>query len=147
MSSGRDFDGEREQREWDAQERGVAAERAGGLAVGDGAVDEYRLVARALRSPPLDALPLDFAAKTAARARREARVANENVELWLERGLVALLLLAGAAAIRAYGSDSWLDFSLSVPEGAAFGVQSVLSWSLAVAVCVGISSVFAFGRR
>jgi hypothetical protein len=147
MSSGRDFDSEREQREWDAQERAVAAERAGSAAVGDAAAEQYRLVARALRTPQLDALPLNFAAQTAARARHEARVANESVEVWLERGLVALLLLAGAAAIRAYGGESLLDFSLSVPEGATFGIQSVLSWSLAVAACVGISSVFAFGKR
>jgi hypothetical protein len=147
MSKGRDFDDEREQREWDAQERAVRAERAGSAAAGDAAVAQYRLIARALRTPQLDSLPKDFAAQTAARARREARVANESVEVWLERGLVALLLLAGAAAIRIYGAESLFGFSFSLPDGATFGIQSVLSWSLVVAACVGISSVFAFGKR
>lgn len=148
MSNGRDFDDERAQREWDAQESALRAERAGSAAVGDSDVAQYRLIARALRTPELDALPRDFAAQTAARALREARLANESVEIWLGRGLVALLLLAGVAAIRAYADESLLGLSFSVPEGAAFGIQSVISWSLAVAACVGISSVFALaGKR
>ena len=60
---------------------------------------------------------------------------------------MAVLLLAGVAAIRLYGPESLLGLSLTVPEGVAIGIQSVLGWSLAVAACVGISSVFAFGRR
>jgi hypothetical protein len=148
MSSRNDFDSEREQREWDAQESAMRAERAGSAPGGDSEAEQYRLIARALRTPPMGAIPLDFAAQTAARAAREARLANETVEIWLGRGLVALLLLASAVAIRVYGGESLLDFSFSVPEGATFGIQSVLSWSLAVAACIGISSVFAFaGKR
>jgi hypothetical protein len=148
MSNGRDFDSEREQREWDLQEAAMRSERAGSAAVGDADVAQYRLVARALRMPELDAIPRDFAAQTAARALREARIANETVELWLARGLVALLLLAGAFAIRAYAGDSLLGLSFSVPENATVAIQSVVGWSLAVAACVGISSMFAFaGKR
>jgi len=147
MSSGRDFDSEREQREWDAQERAVRAERAGTAASTDAAMAEYRMVARALRTPALDSLPSDFAAQTAALAEREARLANESVEVWLERGLVAVLLLAGAVAFRVYGGESLFGLAFSLPERAAFGIQTVLSWSLAIAVCVGLSSVFAHARR
>ena len=148
MSNGRDFDNEREQREWEAQESAMRSERAGTAAVGDADVEQYRLIARALRRPRIDAIPLDFAAQTAARAVREARVANEKFEIWLGRGLVALLLLAGAVAIRVYGGESLLDFSFSVPDGATVGIQTVLGWSLAVAACIGISSAFAFaGKR
>ena len=148
MSSGRDFDNEREQREWDAQERALRAERSGSADVGTADVAQYRLIARALRTPELDALSMDFAAQTAARARSEVHVANESVEVWLERGLVALLLVAGVAAMRAYDIDAWLGFSFSIADGAAAGIQSVLSWSLAIAACIGISSVFAFaGKR
>ena len=147
MSNGRDFDNEREQREWDAQESALRAEHAGSAPNGDKGVAQYRVIARALRTPQLDAIPRDFAAQTAARALHEARVANENVEVWLGRGLVALLVLAGAVALRVYGG-SLLDFSFSVPESATMGIQSVVGWSLAVAMCVGISSVFAFaGKR
>jgi hypothetical protein len=146
MSKGRDFGDDREQREWDAQESALRAERAGAGSSGAGAA-EYRLIARALRTPPLDPLPSDFAARTAARALREQRIASETVEVWLERGLVALLVIAGGAALLAY-RDSLPDLSFSVPAGASVGIQSVLGWSLAVAACVGLSSVFAFaGKR
>jgi hypothetical protein len=146
MSNGRDFENEREQREWDAQESALRAERTGGRIGGPGAA-EYRLIARALRTPALDPLPSDFAARTAARALRAQRIANETVEVWLERGLVALLLVAGAAALLAY-RDSLPELSFSVPAAAAVGIQSVLGWSFAVAACIGLSSVFAFaGKR
>jgi len=147
MSTQRDFDDEREQREWDAQESALRAERAKAGAGGDAAVAQYRLVARALRAPELDPIPSDFAARTAARAEREARIASERVEIWLERGLVALLLVAGMAALLFYREEPLIDFSFSLPERAAFGIQTVVSWSLAIAVCVGLSSAFARARK
>jgi len=148
MSNGRDFDSEREQREWDAQEAALRAERAGSAASGDAEFAQYRFVARALRTPEIDAIPRDFAAQTAARALREQRIANDAVEVWLGRGLIALLLLAGAVALRVYGGESLLGFSFSLPDGATPGIQSVVGWSFAVAACVGISSVFGFaGKR
>ena len=148
MSSGSDFETEPEQREWDAQENAMRAERAESAAEGDAEFEQYRLIARALRTPQLDAIPRDFAAETAARALRDQRIANEAFEIWLGRGLIALLLLAGAAAIRVYGGEALLGLSFSVPEGAAIGIQSVVGWSIAVAACVGISSVFRLaGKR
>jgi hypothetical protein len=148
MSKGPDFESEREQREWDAQEAALRAERSGSTAAADADVAQYRLIARALRTPQLDAIPRDFAAQTAARALREQRIANETVEVWLGRGLVALLLIAGAVAIRVYGDESLLGFSFSVPDGATLGIQSVVGWSFAVAACVGITSLFKFaGKR
>jgi hypothetical protein len=147
MSSGTDFDSERERREWDAQESALRAERAGSVAGDDADVAQYRVIARALRTPRFDAIPRDFAAEMAARALRDARLANESFEVWLGRGLVALLLLAGAVALRVYGGESSLGFSFSVPDAAALNVQAVVGWSLAVAACVGISSLFASARR
>jgi hypothetical protein len=144
MSTPRNFD---EEREWEAQESALRAERGGAAPASDPAACEYRIIARALRTPPLDALPADFAARAAARAERESRIANENVEIWLERGLVALLLLAGAVALRVYGDESLFGLSFSLPERATFGIQNVLSWSLAIAACVGLSSVFAAARK
>lgn len=144
MSTPRDFDDEREQREWEAQERALRAERAGTGADGVPAVAQYRLVARALRTPSIDALPPDFAAQTAARAER---IASEHVEVWLERALVALLLLAGVAALLFYSDEPLVSFSFSLPERAEPGIQAVLSWSVAIAACVGLSAMLARARK
>src|SRR5262245_10583179 len=130
MSTEGDFDSQREQLEWDAQESAVRAERAGGAAGSDAAVAQYRVIAHALRTPQLDAIPRDFAAQTAARALRDARLASESVEVWLQRGLIALLLLAGAVALRVYGGESLLDLPFSVSDGAALNVQAVVGWRL-----------------
>ena len=147
MSNGRDFDDEREQREWDAQESALRAERTGGAQRRRAASRSTASIARALRTPPLDPLPSDFAARTAARALREQRVANETVEVWLERGLVALLLVAGAAALLAY-RDRCLSSRSACRPARRSASRPVLSWSFAVAACVGLSSVFAIaGKR
>jgi hypothetical protein len=147
MSMERGFDEERERREWQAQESAMRAERLGARAGDDPDVAQYRLIALALRNPPLDPLPSDFAVRTAALLRRSSRGASERVEIWLERGLVALLLLAGAAALLIYNGDWLRELSFSVPERAASGVQTIVSWSLAIAACVGISSAFALARK
>ena len=146
MSRGFELDGERGQREWEAQERAVADERSGAPSTGDRNVDAYRLVARALRAPPLAPLPSDFAARTAARARA-LHAGNERVEVWLERGLLALLLLAGAAALFTYNRDWLRELDLSVPEGAAMGIRIVAGWAIAVAACLGISSALTLSRK
>lgn len=148
MSQGSDFDSEREQREWDAQEHAMRAERAGSSAAGDAEFEQYRLISRSLRTPQLDVIPRDFAAATAARALREERIANETLEVWLMRGLFALLVLAGAVAIRVYGGDALAGLSYKLPETATPGIQSVVGWSFAVAACVGMSSLLKFaGKR
>ena len=146
--STRDFDTEREQREWEAQERALLEERAGARAKGDASIAQYRLIARALRSPRLAPLPGDFAARAAARAAVESRAASERVEVWLERGLIALLLVAGGVALSVFNGE-WLveTLSFSVPEGAAPSIQTLVSWSIAIAACVGISSAFALARK
>jgi hypothetical protein len=148
MSTERDFD-EREQRDWDAQERALRAERGGESAASDAHAAQYRLVARALREPPLDSLPQDFAARVAARvtATAPARGTGERIESWLEGALVALLLCAGAAALIAYNGDALRELSFKLPEGAGLGIQTVVSWGLAVAACVGLSSALAIARK
>ncbi|HJR68922.1 MAG TPA: hypothetical protein VKA43_02685, partial [Gammaproteobacteria bacterium] len=123
MSTERDLD-EREQREWQVQERALRAERAGERSQGDPAVAQYRLIARALRDPPLAPLPSDFAVRTAARVAG-AQSLSEQVDVWLGRALLALLLLAGVAAVLIYNGDSLREFSLSVPERAAFRIQTL----------------------
>jgi len=145
MSTERDFD-EREQREWQAQERALRAERAGKRSQGDPAVAQYRLIARALRDPPLDPIPSDFAVRTAARVAG-AQSLGEQVDVWLGRALLALLLVAGVAAVYLYNGDSLREFSLSIPERTALGMQTLASWGMAIAACVALSSGFALARK
>jgi hypothetical protein len=149
MSLWRDMDEERERREWEAQERAVRAERLGARNGHDPAVAQYRLIVRALRKPPLSPLPRDFAASVAARVEQRSRAANEHVEIWLWRGLVMLLVLAGAAAVSVYFGESLRDLAenLTLPEPAAFRVQIVASWAAAIAACVGVSAAFNLARK
>jgi hypothetical protein len=142
MSNGRDFDSEREQREWTPR-RARCAPRCGQRLAAAGRRASASSRAHCARRNWT--LSTDFAAQT-AHARCAGAPRERGVEVCSAR-LVALLVLAGAAALRAYGG-SLLDFSFSVPDSAAMGIQSVVGWSLAVAACVGISSVFAFaGKR
>ena len=121
---------------------------AGARAGGDANVAQYRLIARALRSVELAPLPSDFAARMAARVAVESRAASERVEVWLERGLIALLLVAGGVALTVFNGEWLVDtLSFSVPEGAAPTIQTLVSWSIAIAGCVGISSAFALARK
>src|SRR5262245_9164733 len=100
MSTESDFD-EREQREWQAQERALRAGRAGDSSQAHPTVAQYQLIARALRDPPLASIPSDFAVRVAARVAG-AQVQNERVDVWLGRALLALLLVAGAVALFVY---------------------------------------------
>ncbi len=152
--STREFDTEREQREWEAQERALREERSGAPDSGAADVAQYRLVARALRAPQLSPLPADFAARTAAQAALGSHAGGERLEVWLERGLIALLFVAGGVALAVFNGE-WLEalsssvseLSFQVPERAAFSVQTLVSWSIAIAGCVGISSAFALSRK
>jgi hypothetical protein len=83
---------EREQEER-RQAEAEAAERNGLPPGADASVNEYRLVMRALRTPPKDGLPADFAARVA----RRVLFAEErgSFEEW---SVVALMLaMAGGA--------------------------------------------------
>jgi hypothetical protein len=149
MSKRRDIDTESERREWDAQEKAVRAERDGAQVGDDAAVAQYRLIARTLRNPPLDPQPRDFAARTAAYVEARSRVANERVEVWLERALVTLLVLAGAAIVLVYNGERLRDLAsaFALSEPAAFRVQTLVGWGVAIAACVGVSSALKFDRK
>lgn len=149
MSTERDIDKESELREWEAQERAVRAERLGARVGHDPAVAQYRLIDRALRNPPLSRMPSDFAAQVAARVEQKARAGNEHLEVWLGRALVALLVLAGAAAVAIFLGDALRDLAenFTVPEPTAFRVQIVAGWAAAIAACVGVSAALNFGRK
>jgi hypothetical protein len=144
-----DIDTERGKREWEAQEtalreeRGRARQDRHATARPSAQVGMYRLVIRALKQPRLDALPRSFAALTAARI--EAENAADSVEIWLERGLVALLVLVGAAAVLSYNVESLSSnieplraLLASVPRPDV-ALPSYGIWGLALASCVGVT--------
>ena len=147
MSTRTDLDKEREQREWEAQEIALRAERGGESAGGDTRVAQYRLIARALRNQRFDPWPSDFAARTAAHVALEARMPSEGVEVWLERALVTLLVLAGAVAVLVYNGETLRELSFTLPEPTALGLRTVMSWGAAVAACVGVSWAFELLRK
>ena len=111
--------------EWQAQERTRAAFREGAVDI-----DERDLrVFRALRRPPSEDLPVDFAARLAHLARAQA-----TTDLRFEQRLLrALLVGLGISAITtvAWCGRSWpADFAAALPGG-----SDAVGWSVTVAAC------------
>jgi len=127
------------EREWQAQERALRAERLGLDPHGDDArVRRYRLLAKALREPPATSLPADFASQVAAQAARSGRarkLRGGTLETVLLAGLPGALVMTGGVAMAMY-AKTWLPaVRLALPT---IDPQS-LHWSLAFAGCLGLS--------
>jgi len=122
-------------REWSAQERALAEERAG-LApqAGDPQLRSYRLVAHALAQPLDEQLPPDFARRLAQQVERAARPADTRLEGNLLVLLVGAMVLSGLAATLIYGAQ-WLP---SLDQGTA-GALLAKPWVWALAACLGLS--------
>jgi hypothetical protein len=135
------------EREWEAQER---ARRDEGLGLdpvqGDGSVRLYRLVARALRQPPEDALPEDFARQVAARVGGspvESPPVTRRVESVLLAVLVSILVIC-AGVILAGGESSWVP---AIRAALLVRDSTDIRWLLAFVGCVGLSWVLWEGER
>jgi hypothetical protein len=107
------------------------------------AVDQYRLVLRALRRPLVDALPADFAARVA----RRVLFAEERgtMEDWMVTGL--MLAMAGGALyyLQPYFAQLFAAFDLKLPQ-----LPAPLLFAAAVAVVVAWAveqGVERFGHR
>lgn len=85
---------------------------------------QYRLIARALRNPPIDPLPQDFAASTAAQVEHLAAPVNDRLEMWLQRLLLAILLLVGLVMVVRIGHE-WI---LLAATGIGFSLLIELVW-------------------
>jgi hypothetical protein len=122
-------------REWSAQERALAEERAG-LAgeLSDPQLRSYRLVAHALAQPLDEQLPPDFASRVARQAARAARPADSRLESSLLVLLAAAMALAALAAAFIYGTQ-WLP---ALDQGAV-GRLLGSPWAWALAACLGLS--------
>ena len=115
------------------QAEAEAAERNGLPPGADPAVNEYRLVLRALRTPPVDGLPMDFAARIA----RRVMFAEERGSF--EDWSVVVLMLAMAAGAMFYLLPMLSKFasafklhlpSAPVPLLAAAAIAVALSWAV-----------------
>ena len=115
-----------DQRLWQAQERARTAARDGH---DDADADELR-IARALRTPPPEQLPADFAARVAALARSEA-VAASHLERLLLRALVSTFAVS-AAVVVAWMGRGWMDALAQAFPG---GMQAA-GWGLVAAACL-----------
>jgi hypothetical protein len=126
-------DATRREAEWQAQEQAMRDERAGiPHSAGDVRRAEYRLISRALRHPPLDPVPFDFARSVAKRATAVAD-ADDRVEQLLLRGLVGAMVIAGAVIAAIYGAAWWPAVAgvLPLPAG------ELLRWGLVLVACAG----------
>jgi uncharacterized membrane protein len=128
-----------DEREWQAQEAAVKAERIGSARELDARSADYLAVARALRQPLAVDLPNDFARQVAALATRCRPVAE--VESGLERRLLFGLAIGfGIAALVAaivYGG-SWLGGSISLVS--QLGKPS-MAWIMSLLGCLAISAL------
>lgn len=107
---------------WHAQER---ARR------GDLEADPRDLrVARALRQAPPMALPPDFAAQVAARARADA-VAGLDLEAWLLRALGVVFALSAAVVVAWFGRGWAAGLAQVLPGG-----REALGWCGTAALCL-----------
>ncbi|HKR77016.1 MAG TPA: hypothetical protein VJR95_10135 [Rhodanobacter sp.] len=127
------------EREWQAQERALQAERLGlDPANGDARVRRYRLLARTLRESMPDALPADFARQMAAQvaaAPTRRPVTGTRFESALASALIAVLLMAGGVVLAYYG-NAWLPaFRGLLPSSSA----PATGWLLALGGCLGAS--------
>ena len=115
----------------------------------DPRIAQYRLLARALRHPPLDPVPAGFAASVAARAahRRPARVDDDRLETWLLRGLLVALVVAGALFAASQGGE-WLRATLALlPPASAGSSGAAASWVTLLVACIAASSLLGQWRR
>lgn len=133
------------EREWQAQERAVHAERTHAAANADDArLREYRLIARALSEAPADALPEDFAASVARQALAEQRTQASDAEPFtspFERRLLQLLVAVFGVAIGAVVVSMGGETLQSISSGIlAISAYAHNSWVLALAACLALSA-------
>ncbi|HJR74332.1 MAG TPA: hypothetical protein VJ806_11910 [Luteimonas sp.] len=125
-----------DEREWLAQEQAMRDERVGIVASGSGVPEaQYRVVARALREPPAESLPPDFA-RQVARMAETRDAAGAQLESWMLRALGAILGVSGVAALAYYGRE------------AVAGVDpQMLQWTLAIGACAVMTWSLDWARR
>ncbi len=127
------------EREWLAQERALQRERMQLDPAGDDALSQrYRMLARALREPLGETLPVDFAQRVTARADAMPMrpIALESRFEFVLIPTLGLTLVGAASVVMTIYASAWLPvFHAIVPALQA----PVNGWLLALAGCVGAS--------
>lgn len=121
-----------DEREWQAQERGMRAARGDDAGVADSLTAHYRVVARALQSTPGSQPPVDFASSVAQLAVTRS---EPGLERMLSQILLVVFALSSLVVVALYGGRWWQ----SVHQ--AFGGDT-LAWLLAGTGCLVVSWVF-----
>jgi hypothetical protein len=123
--------------EWADQERAAHEERIG-MATADMAprVAQYRLIARVLREPVEDALPVNFAELVAARADAASHAAADRRDSRIQGTLVALL---GLAAIGGYANDFAASLRHVVASQGDAHVTAAVQWAGAIGLCLALT--------
>lgn len=126
-----------DEHEWQVQER-ARLEACAGTHAPEAAADlAARRVADALRRPPADGLPADFAARVARLALSQSRAAaaDARLEIVLLRWLVVLFATGGLVTLAVYGG------TIAAQLRPALGADG-LAWASALAACAGLSWAF-----
>jgi len=114
------------------QAEAEAAEKAALPSGGNAAVDEYRLVLRALRQPPNAAgLPMDFAARVARRAiYAEERGSFED---WIVTGLMLVMAAGAMYYLQPLLAKIVASFNLALPS---------LPWPLLFGAAIAVGAAW-----
>lgn len=97
-----------------------------------------RLIGRALHEQR-DELPENFAAQTAAWVESTARQSSDRLESWLQRALVAALIIAAVVTFFVLGGPTAVAALASAPA---------TGWIYTIALCLAVSlAMQGFGRR
>ncbi|RDY67819.1 hypothetical protein [Lysobacter soli] len=131
----RGIDALRLEAEWQAQEHALEQERRGQpLDPADSRLAEYRLIARALRTPAMEPVPYDLAAQI-VRHVEGMPAAGELFERWLLRVLTAIFAIAVIAVVAAYGAQWMPAFASLWPS---LSPQSA-DWAGLLVGCLAVS--------
>ncbi|MDR0183926.1 hypothetical protein [Lysobacter arvi] len=134
-SGWRSLDALRLEAEWQAQERALEQERRGQpLDPADARLAEYRLIARALRTPAMEPVPYDLTAQIVRHVEGRP-VVGERLERWLLRALMAIFAIAVIAVVAAYGAQWMPAFERVLPT---MSPQSA-DWAGLLVGCLAVS--------
>ncbi|MEO8748722.1 MAG: hypothetical protein ABI379_13885 [Rhodanobacter sp.] len=130
--------------EWQRQEHAMRRERLQLDPAGDDARSRrYRLLARALRTAPPEALPADFARQMSALVSAPARrqVPAMRFENMLASVLAGMLVLAAVVVTLIYGAAWWPSFKVLLPAPAA------TQWLFALLACLAFNALLGAWSR